>query len=53
MEEIITDSPIFIETEYLTKIMQAYTEVDQGTPAFFGIVIAKLIEREVKNIDNL
>ena len=28
MEEVITDSPIFIETEFLEKMLMGYSEID-------------------------
>lgn len=45
MEEVITDSPIPIETEHLEKILAGYTEVDQGSPVFYSILAERIIQR--------
>lgn len=45
MEEVVTDSPIPIETEYLIKILQGYSQVDMGSPEFYSINVKKIVER--------
>jgi len=45
MEEVITDSPIPIETEFLEKIIMGYAEIDQGSPVFYSILSQKIIGR--------
>ena len=51
MEEVITDSPIFIETDFLEKILIGYTEIDQGSPEFYSILIQKIIKRGLDQVD--
>ena len=51
MEETITDSPVFIESHHLTKILTGYAEVDRGSPAFYSIIVEKLIDRGIENIE--
>lgn len=41
----MTDSPVFIETEHLQKILQGYSEVDKGSPVFYSILVTKILER--------
>ena len=48
MEEVITDSPIPIETEYLQKMIKGYSEVDQGTPVFYSMLIEKILDRGIE-----
>ena len=48
MEEVITDSPLPIETEYLQKIMKGYSEVDQGTPVFYSMLVEKILDRGIE-----
>jgi hypothetical protein len=50
MEEVVTDSPIVIETEHLVKIIQGYSEVDRGSPAFYSILVGKVIDRGLENM---
>ena len=45
MEEIITDSPIAIETEHLIKIVQGYSEIDLGSPVFYSMFVEKMLHR--------
>jgi hypothetical protein len=45
MEDVITDSPIFIETEHLIRIIEGYAEVDRGSPAFYSLLVEKIIGR--------
>jgi hypothetical protein len=45
MEEVVTDSPVHIETEHLTKILKGYSEVDRGSPVFYSMIVEKLIGR--------
>lgn len=35
LEETIIDSPIPIETTYLCKMLQGYSQVDLGSPIFY------------------
>lgn len=51
MEEVIIDSEIPIETEYLEKIIFGYTQIDQGTPIFYSHVTEKIIKRGLENVD--
>mmetsp|Transcript_17974 Transcript_17974/g.30585 ORF Transcript_17974/g.30585 Transcript_17974/m.30585 type:complete len:325 (-) Transcript_17974:938-1912(-) len=51
MEDVITDSPIFIETENLHLILQGYSEVDAGSPAFYSIIVEKLLDRGLYKMD--
>jgi len=48
MEEVITDSPIPIESENLIKIVQGYSEIDQGSPVFYSMVVEKWIDRGIE-----
>ena len=47
MEEMATDSPIPIETEYLDKILQGYALIDMGSPEFYSILINKILDRDL------
>ena len=47
MEEVVVDSPIPIENEYLVKILAGYSQIDQGTPIFYSFISEKLIKRGI------
>jgi hypothetical protein len=51
MEEVVIDSPIKIETEFLEKILLGYTQIDQGTPVFYADIVEKLIDRGLENLE--
>jgi hypothetical protein len=53
MEEIVTDSPIPIETQYLQKILSGYAEIDMGSPEFYSIIIQKIINRGLEKFESL
>ena len=48
MEEIVTDSQIIIETEYLEKILHGYALIDQGSPVFYSILVEKILGYTIK-----
>ena len=51
MEEIVTDSPIPLETEYLSKILMGYCEVDICSPVVYSIIVAKILGRGLGEVD--
>lgn len=51
MEEVVTDSAIPIETEFLMKVIAGYAEIDLGSPELYGMLIEKIIRRDVSEID--
>ncbi len=53
MEEIVTDSPIPIETQFLQKILSGYAEIDMGSPEFYSIIIQKIIDRGLDKFESL
>ena len=46
MEETITDSPIQIETPFLLKILQGYSQVDMGSPVFYKHIQEVILYRK-------
>ncbi len=46
LEETITDSPIQIETPFLLKILQGYSQVDMGSPVFYNHILAVILFRK-------
>jgi len=50
LEETIIDSPIPIENEHLTKMLNGYSLVDQGTPVFYSHCAEVLIHRGLDNL---
>ena len=51
MEEVIVDSPIPIEVMNLWKILQGYTQIDQGSPVFYSMMSEAILSRGLENID--
>jgi hypothetical protein len=51
MEEVVTDSQIPIETDYLVKVITGYAEIDLGSPELYSMLIEKIILRDVSNIE--
>ena len=51
MEEVIVDSPIPIEVSNLWKILQGYTQIDQGSPVFYSMVTEAILKRGLENLD--
>ena len=50
MEEIVTDSPFPIESEFLLKIVNGYSQVDMGSPVFYSIIVEKLLARGIEEL---
>ncbi|CDW77722.1 UNKNOWN [Stylonychia lemnae] len=55
MEEIIIDSPIGIENEYLQKILMGYSQVDLGSATLYGHIVERMLSRglEKMSIQNI
>lgn len=50
MEEVITDSPIPIETDLLVKIIQGYSQIDMGSPVFYSMFVEKILYRGLETL---
>jgi hypothetical protein len=51
MEEVVTDSQVPIETDYLVKVITGYAEIDLGSPELYSMLIEKIIQRDLSNIE--
>ena len=53
MEEVVTESQIAIETEFLHKILAGYAQVDRGSPVFYSILVEKIMGRGLEKLDSV